>query len=119
MPVGQDSDDSAAASDKDEAMKDLFSQAASAAPAPAAAPRSAKRGRSEDGYDATAIEELAITWPTSGTQQLFRDVPLDAFIHVVEGKGKYEVVELPVLSFGRKTGRKTESRKPKAETPSS
>jgi hypothetical protein len=49
--------------------------------------------------DATGIERLDITWPTSGTRQSFSDVPLDTMIRVTEGEERYDHVELKRFKF--------------------
>ena len=49
--------------------------------------------------DATAISELELYWPVSGTRQLFTDVPLDTIVSVSEDADSWEVIELPVISL--------------------
>ncbi|MCB1218411.1 CRTAC1 family protein [bacterium] len=49
--------------------------------------------------DATAIRELELYWPVSGTRQLFRDVPLDVLISVREDAGEWEEIQLTPISF--------------------
>ena len=43
--------------------------------------------------DATSIERLEVVWPTSGTRQLFEDVPMESMIRIVEGRDDYETIE--------------------------
>ncbi|MCB1221749.1 MAG: CRTAC1 family protein [Planctomycetales bacterium] len=49
--------------------------------------------------DATAITELELYWPVSGTRQLFRDVPLDTLVLVSEDADQWEGLELHPISF--------------------
>ena len=48
---------------------------------------------------ATAIESLTVVWPVSGLEQTFSDVPLDAFLRIVEGSPGFEVLERPRSPF--------------------
>jgi len=50
--------------------------------------------------DARVIGRLEIAWP-SGEQQVFDDVPLDAFLRVVEGTPRLERLVRPRLDFTR------------------
>ena len=45
--------------------------------------------------NAERILELEISWPTSGTTQLFRDVPLDRFVEITEGEAELRIRERP------------------------
>ena len=47
------------------------------------------------------IISLEVYWPTSGTRQVFHDVPLDSFIEVREGDDEFTVVLLPKIEFER------------------
>ena len=42
---------------------------------------------------AEAITTLTVTWPTSKTRQVFRDVPLDRAIEVTEHDHRYRVLD--------------------------
>ena len=44
---------------------------------------------------ATSISSLEVYWPTSGTRQVFLDVPLDVHIEVTEGENNFSVRDLP------------------------
>jgi len=44
---------------------------------------------------ASVVAELEVRWPTSGTRQVFRDVPADGTILVVEGEERYERLARP------------------------
>ncbi len=46
---------------------------------------------------AERIRELEILWPGSGERQVFRDLPVDQCIRIVEGEPKFEVI--PMQSF--------------------
>ena len=48
---------------------------------------------------AERIEELQILWPATSTTQVFRDVPLDSFVSIVEGVESLEARTLPTFSF--------------------
>ena len=50
--------------------------------------------------DATTIVQLEVFWPATGLAQTFTDVPLDAFIRVVEGAESVERVERPRFHLG-------------------
>ena len=43
---------------------------------------------------AESIERVELRWPTSGTKQIFTDVPLDSMIRIVEGVHAYQRVPL-------------------------
>jgi hypothetical protein len=54
---------------------------------------------------ATSIDTLEIHWPTSGSTQVFRDVPLRKFLRIVEFEEEFEIldrtqVELPSVDAG-------------------
>ena len=51
--------------------------------------------------DATGIERLEVWWPKSGLRQSFHDIPMDAMIRIIEGDGRFEMVELKRLSLKR------------------
>ena len=44
---------------------------------------------------AAKILTLTVTWPTSGEERTFRDVPLDAWIRIVEGSADFELLGIP------------------------
>lgn len=46
---------------------------------------------------AAAIRALEITWPTSGTRQTFRAVPIDRSIEITEGKKDFRVLDAPPI----------------------
>ncbi len=48
---------------------------------------------------ATMIDELLIKWPTSGTQQIFRNIQPRQFIKIKEGINKIEKLDIKVLQF--------------------
>ena len=50
--------------------------------------------------DATAITEVEIRWPGSGTQ-ILKDLPMERFWHVVEGQQPTELVRKPYKLGGR------------------
>ena len=50
---------------------------------------------------ATRIRELKLVWPTSGIEQSFTDVPLDARIRVSEESDSFERLELDQIEFGK------------------
>ncbi len=45
--------------------------------------------------DGGRVTELTITWPTSGTEQTFRDLPANRTIVVTEGAEAFETLDLP------------------------
>ena len=49
---------------------------------------------------AERVLSLEVFWPTSGTVQLFEDLPLDARIEVTEGEDSYELLETRTLRLG-------------------
>ncbi len=49
--------------------------------------------------DATAIEEIAVTWPATGRVQVFRDVPLRRAFRVVEDEADLIPLTLPTFRF--------------------
>lgn len=51
---------------------------------------------------AQRILSLEVLWPTSGTLQLFENVPLDTRIEITEGEDRYEVLETRTLRLGRR-----------------
>jgi hypothetical protein len=51
--------------------------------------------------EATSIVRLEVYWPTTGETQVFTDVPLDAFVRIVEGEDKFEPIKLKRLTLGR------------------
>ncbi|MFQ5720162.1 MAG: CRTAC1 family protein, partial [Acidobacteriota bacterium] len=51
--------------------------------------------------DATGIETLEVMWPATGRTQTFHDVPLDAFIRVLEDEEMFERVTKPRLALHR------------------
>jgi hypothetical protein len=50
--------------------------------------------------EAEVIEELRLTWPGSGLEQRFEEVPLDRVHRIVEGAATLESPEEPVLRLG-------------------
>ena len=48
---------------------------------------------------ATRIERLEVLWPTTGETQIFRDVPADQIIDIVEGESSYSTLELKTLKL--------------------
>jgi FG-GAP-like repeat/ASPIC and UnbV len=52
--------------------------------------------------NATKIKRLEIFWPTSGTTQVFEDVPRDRIVHIVEGMQELKVVKVERLRLGGK-----------------
>ena len=42
--------------------------------------------------DATSVDRLTVTWPTSKTTQTFRDLAADQAIEITEGAEGYRVV---------------------------
>jgi hypothetical protein len=50
---------------------------------------------------AEKLERLEVHWPTSKTTQVFTDLPMDRFVHIVEGEAKpKEIVELKAGKLG-------------------
>lgn len=49
--------------------------------------------------DASAIESITIVWPASGVTQTLEDVPMDAFIKVVEGEPGFQTLNPPKIDF--------------------
>ena len=50
---------------------------------------------------AEKLERLEIYWPTSKTTQVFTDIPMDRFVHIVEGEAKpKKVEELKAVKLG-------------------
>ena len=48
---------------------------------------------------AKAISAVEISWPTSGTSQTFRDVPIDKAIEITEGRRDFRVLEAPPIAI--------------------
>lgn len=48
---------------------------------------------------ATAIDEIDITWPVSGKVQVLKDVKPNQFLKITEGKEGSEKLNLPVITF--------------------
>ena len=46
---------------------------------------------------AKAVRELEVSWPTSGTRQTFRDVPIDHAIEITEGQDNFRVLDAPPI----------------------
>ena len=42
---------------------------------------------------ANAISAVEVSWPTSKTRQTFRDVPIDKFIEIIEGRPDFRVLD--------------------------
>jgi hypothetical protein len=49
---------------------------------------------------ATKVELLDVFWPTTGKTQVFKDIPLDRYVEIVEGSDKPEVHELKPVRLG-------------------
>jgi hypothetical protein len=49
---------------------------------------------------ATSIDRLEVTWPTSGTKQVFHDVQLDRSYAIVEGSEKMRPLAYPRIRLG-------------------
>ena len=49
---------------------------------------------------ASRIRRLEVFWPTSGETQVFREMPMDRFIRIVEGEGRYQRLSLPKFVLG-------------------
>ena len=47
---------------------------------------------------AKAIQALEVSWPTSGTRQTFRDVPIDHAIEITEGRQDFRVLDAPPIA---------------------
>jgi len=47
---------------------------------------------------AASIRTLKITWPTSGTRQTFRDLPVNRAVEVAEGEDKVRLVDAPPIA---------------------
>lgn len=50
---------------------------------------------------ASQIERLEVYWPTTDATQVFTEVPLDAFIEVVEEREQFTVFQLPSFTFAK------------------
>jgi hypothetical protein len=50
--------------------------------------------------DAVAIEQIEVTWPTTGERQIFRDVTMDRAYQVVEGEPELVALELEPIPLG-------------------
>ena len=48
---------------------------------------------------ARAIPSIEITWPVSGTKQVFKDVPINRFLEVEELAKDFKVVNRPRVSL--------------------
>ena len=48
---------------------------------------------------ASSIEQLEVSWPTTGMTQTFRDVPMDRILEITEGEERYETLELETLTL--------------------
>ncbi len=55
---------------------------------------------------ASKIMRLEVFWPTSGETQVFRDVPADRFLRIVEGEERYRRLSLPKFNLGGGGGKK-------------
>jgi len=64
---------------------------------------------------ASKIGRLEVFWPTSGETQVFRDVPVDRFIRIVEGEGRYRRLSLPKFILGGGGERKQQARLPREQ----
>lgn len=52
---------------------------------------------------ATTVRQLEIYWPTTGTTQIFRGIPVDQLIEIVEGDDHYRPVSLDRFQLGGST----------------
>jgi hypothetical protein len=43
--------------------------------------------------DATNVESVEVTWPVSRTHQVFRGVPADLTVEIIEGAGSYKTLD--------------------------
>ena len=59
---------------------------------------------------APKIRRLEVLWPTTGETQVFRDVPADGFIRIVEGEGRYRRLSLPTFVLGGEAKEKKQAR---------
>ena len=59
---------------------------------------------------APEIGRLEVLWPTTGETQVFRDVPADRFIRIVEGESRYRRLSLPKFVLGGASKGKKEAR---------
>jgi len=46
------------------------------------------------------LESMEVFWPTTGKAQVFKDLPLDRFVRIVEGSDKPEILELKPFKLG-------------------
>ncbi len=53
------------------------------------------------GLGKAAIGSLEIVWPTSGTRQVFKDVPVNAFLDIREGAPTFSVRKAKRITFSR------------------
>jgi hypothetical protein len=53
---------------------------------------------------AVAVRALEVSWPTSGTRQLFREIPVDRSIEITEGRENVRVLDAPSIDSGRPRG---------------
>ncbi len=63
--------------------------------------------------DARAIDRLEITWPRSGTRQVFPDVPLDSRIRIVEHHRTYTPLDIAAYDLGQVAGKQSAPEAPK------
>ena len=50
---------------------------------------------------ATSISELKVTWPATGEQQLFKNVGVNQFVKIIEGKAELQpITKTPVQWTG-------------------
>lgn len=49
---------------------------------------------------AEIVDSLEITWPVTGRVQLFKNVPVDRTIQIIEGETKYSKIAVPRLTLG-------------------
>ena len=59
---------------------------------------------------APKIRRLEVFWPTTGETQVFRDVPADRFIRIVEGNSRYRRLSLPKFVLGGGAKEKKQAR---------
>ena len=64
---------------------------------------------------ASKVLRLEVFWPTSGETQVFRDVPMDRFIRIVEGENRYRRLSLPKFVLGGEDKGKQEARLPREQ----
>ena len=54
--------------------------------------------------NATRIAVLTVKWPATGFIETFADVPMDAHLRIVEGEGRFTVLDRPPVPLGATLG---------------